>query len=519
MAQHVEALQTRIAELEEALRRARDNDQRVAALLHLAKIGSWELDVDTGRSLWSPETRQILGVGPTAPAVPGTVLSVTHPDDRHIVRDALLRVRDGNRAYDITYRILWPDGSERVIHSRADVVLDEAGRPIRLAGLVQDITEQERLRAQLVRSQKLELVGRLSAGLAHDLNNMLTIIQGSASFLQDASLDETGRADVALILDAAQQSASLTAGLLAFGRNQVFRPRLVEMASVIAGVQPMIERVSPTGVDVTVDVRSPRCTVRADPQQLGQVLVNLALNAFHAMPDGGMLRIALDRSPACDANSEDASSATVCLIVSDTGTGMSEETLSRAFEPFFTTKLAHQGSGLGLSTVLDIVKQTGGTIQATSEVGKGTTFELRLPYEVGDLGTSAGSRSEALEGGRERVLLVDDDDAVRHTLARALRQAGYQVFEADGGEQAWAQYGRGTDVDLLVTDVMMPSWSGRAVADFFSAGNPSLRVLYVSGYAGDPRLGEHGPRDGDAFLAKPFTPQQFVARVREVLEA
>ncbi len=505
-------LEAKVAALEGRLQ---DLVRRLANVLEIARIGSWEIDLDTMVAVWSPETRVMLGVAPDAPATPATVIArCAEASDREAVRRALEDARAGSRQYNVVYRIVWTDGSQRVIHSRGDVQRDATGRGRRIVGVVQDVTEQEQLRLQLLHSQKLETVGRLAAGVAHDLNNMLTVIQGACEFVADAVGEGPARQDVATIQDASERAAGLTRALLAFSRQQVLQPQRTDVNLVIGSLRKMLVRA--VGESVVVDLRTPQAvgTVFVDPQQLAQVLVNLAVNARDAMPRGGTLTLETAEAPLPPELGADPRPH-VRIRVRDTGIGMDRAKLSRVFEPFFTTKGA-QGTGLGLSTAFGVVTQSGGQIRALSAPGRGTTMEIYLP--IGDrapVRKTSPSRAGGAVGDGATVLVVEDDPAVRKLAVRALDRAGFRVLKAGSGDEALG-YVAGP-VDVLVTDVMMPGASGREVADSFRAVWPNLPVLFMSGYAGDPRVDERGPRRGDPFLEKPFSPEQLVERVRQLV--
>lgn len=494
---------------------------RLARILDIARIGSWELDLCTWRADWAPETRHILGVDPLAPAEPATVLAATDPADRDLVRGALRDVMAGSATYDVTYRVIWPDGSRHVIHSRADVMRDSSGQALRLIGIVQDITEQEHLRAQLLQSQKMETVGRLAAGIAHDLNNMLQVIVSSCVFASDESEGNAPLVeDLAMIRDAAERATGLTQGLLAFSRQQKLWPRTIDVNEVISDLRKMLGRL--VGGDITLNLRlAPGpVVVVADPNQLAQVLANLAVNARDAMPNGGSLTIRTghEQLPTELAGGESVSPLHVHIAVEDTGDGMDETTLSRIFEPFFSTKTPQRGTGLGLATAYGFVAQSGGHMRASSVRGQGSTFDVYLPVAAAavtpvepEIVESGGDCSDAT------VLVVDDDAPVRRTVARALRRAGYAVLEASDGNEALERHRGERCIDVLVTDVLLPFHPGREVADLLTARHPGIRVLYMSGHAGDALLKDRGPRDGDPFIAKPFTPDALVRQVQALL--
>jgi len=515
-----DALRRRLDELEARSAELEESRRRFAHVLEIARIGMWELDLVTMRAEWSPETRRILGVAAGVAPTPATVMAVTEPEDRHIISDAIANVLAGSRRYDITYRIRIGEG-QRIIHSRGDVMVDEAGRPRRISGIVQDVTEQEQLRAHMLQSQKLETVGRLAAGLAHDLNNMLTVIQGSCTFLHDAvPPGSTAADDVATIVDAANRAATLTRSLLAFSRQQLLRPRPTAVNQVIENLKQMLRRLLGENITLEAHLADDLELVMVDPQQLTQVLVNLAINARDAMPSGGTLRFRTARAnlPADVARAEGAAGAFVLVRVEDSGAGMDERTLARCFEPFFTTKPPHAGTGLGLSSALGVVAQSGGYMRAESRLGAGSAFEVYLPSprEVLVPFDVERAAAEHRAGNGARVLVVEDDDDVRRTVVRALQRAGYEVLEVADGEAALRL---GARVDALVVDVLMPGMSGREVADRLLADNPELRVLFMSGYSGDPRVATLGPRPGEPFLPKPFSTADLVGEVARLVGA
>ena len=390
---------------------------------------------------------------------------------------------------------------------------------------VRDVSEQRRLQQQLVQSQKMEAVGRLAGGIAHDFNNLLTVITSYCDLLlEDLGGDDPKREDLEQVLKAADGAAALTRQLLAFSRQQVITPRVVNLSAVVAGVEKMLRRVIGEDVDL-VTALDPRVgSVRADIGQLEQVLMNLAVNARDAMPTGGKLtietanvvhdpRYARERAAA-------AVSRFVMLAVSDTGVGMDEATKARIFEPFFTTKEPGKGTGLGLATVYGIVQQAAGFIWVYSEPGRGTTFKIYLPQvDAATEGAAAGAAPADLPRGTETVLVAEDEAAVRAVTRQVLARQGYVVLEAPHGGAALdiAAQHRGP-IHLLVTDVVMPGLSGRQLADQLARLRPDTKVLYVSGYTDDAVV-RHGVLEaGIAYLQKPFTTDSLARKVREVLD-
>lgn len=391
-----------------------------------------------------------------------------------------------------------------------------SGRAIEVDGewcwlsLFRDVTDQRELQMQLAHAQKLEAVGRLAGGVAHDFNNLITAIAGYAELLRTGlEADDGRRADVDEILRASGRAARLTQQLLAFARRQMVQPRIVDLNQVIANVASLLRRLLGANIVLDVATADHQVPVLIDPGQFEQLLVNLAVNSHDAMPSGGQLTVGVRT---------DGGSAV--LTVSDTGQGMSADVLAQAFEPFFTTKDQGKGTGLGLSTAYGIVQQAGGKISVESQVGTGTTFTIALPLAAGDVSpVQDGQPEHAVTGGSETVLVAEDEPQVRRLAERALRAAGYRVLSAPDGAQALA-LSRGTHgrIHLLVTDVVMPGMGGPELAGSFLAERPDARVLYISGYTEDEVARQGLAAAGLAFLPKPFTPSELADRVRELLD-
>ena len=385
------------------------------------------------------------------------------------------------------------------------------GRPVGLA-LVRDVTARRALEEQLQQAQKMEAIGRLAGGVAHDFNNLLTVINGYAEGLLADLPAGAAREDVAVIRDAGNRAAALTAQLLAFSRRTIIAPRPINLTAMVARLARMFERVLGERVTLVTDLAAGLPTVMADGGQLEQVLLNLVVNAKDAMSAGGTLTI---------ATSERASTLLgrqVCLVVEDTGEGMPEDVRARVFEPFFTTKPQGQGSGLGLATVYGIVRQAGGYVQVESRVGHGSRFTVSLP--ASDAVEVAVTRAGATQvDGAEVVLVVEDEESVRRLIVRGLEQHGYRVLAAaDGAAALKLEAAHATPIDLLITDVLMPGMTGRELADAVKQRRPTIQVLFISGYTDDEVL-RHGVVIGkDAFFHKPFTPLGLLTKVRDVLD-
>jgi two-component system, cell cycle sensor histidine kinase and response regulator CckA len=400
----------------------------------------------------------------------------------------------------------------------ASHAIEFGGRPARLV-LANDVTERRRLEERFLQAQKMEIVGRLAGGIAHDFNNLLTVINGTAE-LAAAKLAEKAplRTELLEILRAGERAAGLTRQLLAFSRQQVLLPEALDLGTLLRGLQPMLARL--LGEDILLEIEAAHgAYVRADPGQLEQVILNLAVNARDAMSDGG--RLAIRAHCVGTAATEAAcSEPQVELEVSDTGDGMNAEVRARIFEPFFTTKGPGKGTGLGLSTVLGIVEQSGGSIEVESTPGEGTAVRIRLPGLLEAPSANDGGRADAAGGGSETILVVEDEPALRTLTERILAAAGYRVLAASGGEEAIRALGAAAaGVDLVLTDVVMPGMSGAELARRIGERAPGTAILFTSGYTDDEILRHGVLADAAQFLPKPYSRADLLARVRERLDA
>ena len=428
----------------------------------------------------------------------------------------------------LTAESVWrrKDAKTVTVRQTGRVVRDAAGRLEYFNVLVEDITERKLLEAQFRQAQKMEAVGRLAGGIAHDFNNLLTAILGSAELLLDTLAPEAPeREDLEEIRKAAKRAGELTRQLLAFSRQQVLAPQVLDLNVLVANMEKLLRRLIGEDIELRTALARDLEAVKADSSQLEQVIVNLAVNSRDAMPQGGRLTIETANVELDQAYAEQHFPAQpgsyVLLAVSDTGTGMDAATMSRIFEPFFTTKETGKGTGLGLATVYGVVKQSGGYIWVYSEPGQGTSFKVYLPRvtEAPQPAPAAPTRAAALMGS-ETVLLVEDDEMVRNLARRMLEARGYTVLSASRGEDALGVVERHDGpIDLLVTDVVMPGMSGRSVAQRLLGLRPGLKVLYLSGYT-DDAIVRHGMLEpGIAFLQKPFSADALARKVREVLDA
>jgi nitrogen-specific signal transduction histidine kinase/CheY-like chemotaxis protein len=387
-----------------------------------------------------------------------------------------------------------------------------------MANLSRDILEKRKLEDRLRRAQKMEAVGRLAGGIAHDFNNLLTVIRGAAEVLQD-SLDGSAKTEIVReISDAAERASALTEQLLAFGRRQMVQPRAINLNRVILGMQGVLKRLAGEDISLWVELQSDLRPVKLDPSQVDQILINLSTNARDAMIHGGVIGIRTfnsDVAPPTVAPA-DACAGYVGLSFSDNGRGMDSETLSHIFEPFFTTKEPGKGTGLGLSTVYGIVQQGGGDITVESTPGQGTSFTLYLPRTMEEPAREDSAPPTSVVAGTGAVLLVEDELSLRAIVAAYIREHGYQVLEAADAQEA-LKIAALHNIDLLLTDIVMPGTSGPALALSLAAIHPHVHVIFMSGYADHAALEEALRQPNTLFLQKPFRLTALAAKMHEAL--
>jgi two-component system cell cycle sensor histidine kinase/response regulator CckA len=419
------------------------------------------------------------------------------------------------------------DGTKVMTVISASPIVDESGEYAGALGMVTDMTEHRRLETQVRQRQKMEAVGQLAGGVAHDFNNLLTVIKGFSAFLiEDLAEGDPHRDDVREIDNAAGRAAALTRQLLAFSRQQVLEPRVLDLNELVTQLEKMLRRLIPADVAITTTFSPDLGLVEADPGQIEQVVMNLAVNARDAMPDGGTLTIETENAELDRTFDPGHTSAAivpgpyVVLVVRDTGCGMDKGTQARIFDPFFTTKEKGKGTGLGLSTVYGIVKQSGGYVWVDSEIGKGTTFRVYLPrVTVESEDTGRATTAGPARRGAETILLVEDDEAVRAMARRILGRGGYRVLEATTGAEALKMCAEGDEpIDLILSDLVMPEMGGRELATQVRALRPRARVLLMSGYTEEAAMKRSVLDPSEAFLSKPFTPDALTRKVREVLD-
>ena len=459
-----------------------------------------------------------------------------HPDDAPRVIASLSNLLEKDHHIH-EYRFLHKDGTYRWMHDESRLVRDANGNPLDVIGSWIDITgrkriEEERraLEAELRQAQKMEAVGQLAAGVAHDFNNILTVILGNAELLLpmlkpgfDEGAADAAKSELEQIRSAGQQGAALARRLLAFGRKEMTKTEVLDPERVIRDAEEMLRRLLREDIAFEVNVAPGTRCIRADAGHIEQIVVNLVLNAHDAMPEGGTLSVTCGNADLDEAHATGHMGARpgphVMLVVSDTGVGMSKETTEHIFEPFFTTKPIGKGTGLGLATVYGILRQTGAHISVESELGRGSTFRVYFPaVEDEPVKTEAEASAEG-SGGDEVILVCEDEEPVRRLACKVLRTAGYTILEAENGRHALeVAAGHHGPIHLLVSDVIMRELDGRKLSQEMIRTHPGLRVMFVSGYTDDVLDSEVSRGKGMDFLQKPFSPASLLQRVRKLLD-
>ncbi|HWY47646.1 MAG TPA: response regulator [Bryobacteraceae bacterium] len=468
------------------------------------------LNVDGTIRYVSPSHERVLGY-PSDDLVGQNVFGFIHADDLAGVKDSFTR-QDGAASLECRFR--HKDGSWRMLESFGRNLSHVPG----VSGLVvnsRDVTDRKRLEEQLHHSQRLEAVGRLAGGVAHDFNNLLMVITGYSQMLLDGMAPaDPARDDLEQVVKASERATDLTRQLLAFSRRQVVRPVILNLNLLVRDMDRMLRRVIGEDIELVASLAPDLKTVRADPGQIEQVVLNIAVNARDAMPNGGKLTLETANLQVTDefARMRPAPKPGhyAMLLMGDTGFGMDAGVLLRLFEPFFTTK--ENGTGLGLSTSYGIIKQSGGDIWVDSKPGQGTTFRIYLPVAEEAAEPVEAHRDSAVPGGAETILLVEDEDGVRRVVETMLTRHGYNVLSSGSCGEAMALAERyAGPIHLLITDVVMPGMSGRTMAENLIAQRPETKVLYVSGYG--------GPVESETttgFLQKPFTTEELARKIREL---
>jgi len=505
---------------EEALRRS---EQEFRSLVEHAPVGIYRSS-PTGQLLTvNPALIRMLGYGWAEELLRLNVRDDVYADP--LERDRLVAQFHSSETASAEAQWKRRDGSLITVRLYVRTVRNERGAVDCFEGMVEDVTQQRSLESQFRQAQRLEAVGRLAGGVAHDFNNILTAITGYTDLLiEDLGPEDPHRPDVEEIRAAALRAGALTRQLLAFSRKQVFQTRVLDLNDVVRTLDKMLRRLIGEDVKLELALGAELGAVRADPGQIEQVVLNLAVNSRDAMPSGGRLTLQTANVEFDEAyvgrHAGAAPGRYVMLAVSDTGIGMNAETQGHIFEPFFTTKEQGKGTGLGLATVYGIVKQSGGYVWVYSEPGRGATFKIYLPQvDEQPEETGASRHAEPVEGGAETILLAEDDPSVRAVVSDVLTQKGYRVLRAADGQAALEMArGQSREIHLLVTDLVMPGMTGRELAEALTAERPGVRVLYMSGYTDDAVVRHGVLSEGMPYLQKPFTPRALSAKVREVLD-
>jgi two-component system, cell cycle sensor histidine kinase and response regulator CckA len=505
------------AATEQALR---ESEARFRALIENSHDITAVLDAEGVMRYMSPSVQRFFGYS-AEEMVGVTSLEFVHPDDQQVVADIVRRARiDPGAQHSCEYRARHKDGSWRTVEAFALNLLDDpAVEGIVITG--SDITQRRALESRLVQAERLEAIGQLAGGVAHDFNNILLVIRGYSSVLRGSLEDPQQIDDVEEIIKAADRAADLTRQLLAFGRRQVLEPRLLSLVEVVRGVESLLRRSLREDLELVLELDESASPVIADAGQMEQVLLNLTMNARDAISGNGVVRVSIGESEL--SGIEDGISPPllggryVKLAVEDTGSGIDEAVLPHVFEPFFTTKEDGVGTGLGLSTVYGIVAQSDGGIEVTTSPGGGASFAIYLPVASGAIDSESwGSFAQAaLPMGSETILLVEDEEPVRELVRRVLEGAGYEVLAAGLPSEAERLLTEADHVDLMLTDVVMPEMSGYDLAARVRERRPEIRLMFMSGYAHSVSGAEQA---AERLLKKPFAPEQLARAVRSTLD-
>lgn len=524
-----ESLQREVTERQRAEAALQKTEARFRMLIEQLPTITYIMEAkDHGRWRYvSPQIEAMVGFTPEEwMATTDLHLRLVHPDDLSRLLEEKTRSRDTGTPYECEYRVFSRDGRLVWCRDQAVLVWDEEAQERLFQGVILDITERKHLEDQLRQSMKMEAIGRLAGGIAHDFNNILTAMMGDSYLIRDLIGNGHPASEyVDAILISTQRAAGLTQQLLAYSRRQMLQPKVFDLNILITQLEGMLKRLIGENIELEASTREAALFIKADPGQIEQVIINLVVNARDAMPTGGKISIETATETINEAETNSMPEAPpgdyVSIEVRDTGTGISPQDMPNLFEPFFTTKPQGQGTGLGLATCYGIVHQSGGFISVQSCPNQGAVFKILLHKVEQDLTLQTPPRhaTEVMARGHETILLVEDELMVRSLAAEMLRRLGYQVHEASNGEEALRVFetipnGR---VDLLLTDMVMPQMGGMELAEQLLARQPTLEVIYMSGYTADRMEDGESPALGANFLQKPFTPPYLAQKVRESL--
>jgi two-component system, cell cycle sensor histidine kinase and response regulator CckA len=518
----------RMFQREQAAKSLLESEARLKQAQRIGGIGSWDLDMETESLVWSDETFRIFGRKP-GEFVPtrASFMELVLPEDRDRVRNAMNAAMESGNGYSVDHRIVLPGGVQSWVREEAQVCLSLEEHPIKLLGTVQDITERRQLEERFRQAQKMEAVGQLAGGVAHDFNNILTIIQGHVGLaLSNPDQMVDVRESLQEIRTAAERAARLTRQLLAFSRRQMLQVRYVDLNDIVDNLTKMLHRLLGETIQLKFQRAKVLSCIEADSGMIEQIIMNLVINARDAMTSGGSVTLSTYEKSFSNEDSwknpDIRPGEFVCLEVADTGCGMDQVTMAHIFEPFFTTKELGRGTGLGLSTVYGIAKQHRGWVEVESTKGAGTVFRVFFPVcaKPGVVVTQGGAHVDDAAGS-ETILAVEDEIPVRQLARVCLQRKGYRVLEASNGREAldiWNKYHN--EIDLLLTDQIMPEgMSGRELASHCISQKPGLKVLYSSGYSLNMIQGDLRLTEGVNFLPKPYDSVKLIHAVRACLDA
>lgn len=507
-------------------------ESQLAEAQRIAQLGSWSWSIDTGDLSWSKELYRIYGKDSESfiPDLQST-MDLTHPSDRERVRSILEEMIRERRAYDLEFRIMLAEGEIKWVHSRADPVVDLFGRTSRYVGTIQDVTTRVTMeqaaresREQMQQLQKLDAIGRLAGGVAHDFNNLLAAIDIFCDLIMDdVSKMPKARSHLDEIKKSVMRGASLTRQLLMFSRKQKTDVRPVELEPLCQNMEKMLHRLLGSEIELMSKLSKSGNTIVADPSQLEQVVLNLVVNARDSMPEGGTITLNTETvtllEPRAMLHSTLPAGRYAVLSVSDEGTGIEPGDMKKIFEPFFTTKPIGKGTGIGLSTVFGIVAQCNGAIDLSTEIGRGSVFQIYLPHAERKAKSALEQEREISTRSSGKILLVEDEEALRELYGELLANRGFDVITAKNGMDALGKFAPGSEIDLLVTDLMMPEMGGVALREKLLERGLDFGVLYMSGYADDAAsVRDHLSSEKASFIQKPFSTVALVEKVAFALD-
>lgn len=511
-----------------------DIENQIGLVMKATKTGTWSWNMKTNKTTWSNENYLLLGYEP------GSVDSnyenwekCVHVDDLENTKEHVNNAVNTISNLDFQFRVVHPDGTVHWLQDVGRMILDRNDEPIGMYGILIDVTEhklneakEEEINSQLRQAQKMEAVGRLAGGVAHDFNNMLTVITGYTEMaLYKTDPSDPSRKYLQEVMNAAKRSKSITGQMLAFARKQTIRPIALELNNTIDSMLKILQHLIGENINMEWLPKTGLWLVKMDPSQIDQILANTCVNARDAISDVGKITIQTENiildEAFCSNHTESMPGEFVCLTVTDDGCGMGKEDIDRIFEPFFTSKDKDQGTGLGLSTVYGIVKQNNGFINVSSEINKGTTFKIYLSRYVGEVEIpKTQDTTETPPSRGETLLLVEDETSILNLTENILNELGYTVLSTEKPHEAinLAQTHTGP-IHLLITDTIMPKMNGRDLSERIHAMHPDLKTLFMSGYTANI-IANHGVLDADVnFIPKPFSRQELALKVREALES